>query len=267
MPIPLLQPSKRETVRKVRRSVLAVPGVRECEVLIDAMSKKPHVRVLIFLDGSLGYERAHSVSSMVDHRVRTVVPNARVWIRSEPYALGGGKGQVVWELVRKVADHEPGSRGAHNIHVEDAGENLGVDFHFVVSAGLTPRQGREVASRVEKKLKESDPRISEVVVHVETTADSVRSEWWGHGSELRWYVEHVVERFPEVRMAGPPLIRRVGEGQLSVKLRVYPAPGSAKERVEQATPRLRAAIKEGFEGISAVEVVLVPEGPAGAPRA
>jgi len=230
---------------------------------MDYTGKKPHVRVRIILDGNPGYERIHGISSTADHEVRRIVPNARVSIRSEPEM--GGKHEGVWELVKRITDQEPGSRGAHNIHLENLDGKLGVDFHLEVSAGINVKEAHELATRVEKKLKAANQKISEVVIHTETTSDRVSNERSGHGSELRWYIDHVVKRFPEARLAGPPIIRRVGERQLHVIIHASFSPELSVEMANQTTSKLEAAIKDGYPGIVRVDIVNEPGRKTGAP--
>lgn len=262
MPIPLLEPSEREIVRKVRRRVKAVQNVTRCEVHLTSNGKKPHVRVRVWLDLAPGYEAIHGVSSTIDREVRKVVPNARVSIRSEPEAGGGAENEYLWELVKRVAEHEPGSRGAHNIHLQNVEGKLGVDFHLEVSARMNVKQAHEVAARIEKKLKAADPRISEVVIHEETASDMVSSERAGHGSELMWYIDHVVKRFAHVELAGRPVIRRVGENQVHVIIHATFSPDLGMEIANQVTSRLEAAIKDGHPAIVRVDIVQEPGEPA-----
>lgn len=237
---------------------MTIEGVKGCDVRIDAAGKKPHIRLRVLLGGSPRYERVHAISSMVDHEVRRVVPNARVSIRTGPEdAL---ETQGIWELVKRVADHEPGSRGAHNVHIENVDGKLGVDFGLEVSSGLTVKEAHEVATRVEKKLKAENPRISDVVIHEETTSNRVSGERLGQGRELRWYVEHVMKRFPEAKLESPPVIRPVGERQLHVIIHASFSPDLSTEMTTQVTSRIEAALKNGFPWIVRVDVVREPSG-------
>lgn len=258
MPIPLLQPSVGETVRKIRRRVSAISGVKDCEVRMDSAGKKPHVRLRVFLDGDPGYERIHGISSTADHEVRRIVPNARVSIRSEPEAGSRGEYEGVWALVKRTTESEPGSRGAHNIHLHKLEGKLGVDFHLEVSAGITVKQAHDVATRIERRLKAANPEISDVVIHAETTSDRISNERLGHGTELRWYIEHVVKRFPEAHLASRPVIRWLAEGKLRVIIHVSFSPDSSLDLANKVSSGLEAAIRDGFPKIVKVDIVNEP---------
>ncbi len=258
MPIPLLEPSVREKVRRIRRRVLAIEGVRDCEVSMDSAEKKPHVLVWLVLEGNPWYEGIHGISSKVDHEVRKVIQNSRISIRSEPEAGRRGEYESVWQLVKRTAEREPGSRGVHNIHLQNLEGKLGVDFHLEVSAGMNVEQADEVTTRIERKLMAANPQISEVVIHTETSSERVSNERLGRGTDLIWYIDHVVRRFPEASLSGPPVIRRVGEKQLHVIIRASFKPETSMETANQVASKLEAAIKAGFPAIVRVDVVNEP---------
>jgi len=219
--------------------------------------KKPHVHVHVLLKGDHGYDGIHKISATIDHEVRKVVPNARVSIRSGP-GEAGGEAERIWELVKRIAEDEPGSRGAHNIHIQSLGGKLGVDFHLEVAAGMSVWQAHEVVTRIERKLRAADPKISEVVTHEETVSDLTSNERSGHGTELRWYIEHVATRFPEIKLASPPIIRQLGNHQLHVIIRAAFNPDLSMEKASQIASRLDTAIKQGFPAIVRVDITKEP---------
>jgi divalent metal cation (Fe/Co/Zn/Cd) transporter len=257
LPIPIVEPSARETARRIRRRVQSLEGVKECvDVRLSFTRKKPHVHVHVLLSGDPDYDGIHKVSAIIDHEVRKVVPNARVSIRSEPES--GREAGRIWELVKRVAEGEPGSRGAHNVHVQTFGGKLGVDFHLEVAAEMSVAEAHQVAARIEKKLKTADPTISEVVIHEETVSDLTANERSGHGTELRYYIEHLARRFPEIRLASPPIIRQVDSNQLHVIIRAEFDPDLSIDKASQIASRLEAAIKEGFPAIVRVDITKEP---------
>ena len=257
MPIPLVEPSEREVIRKIRRRVQAVEEVRECrEIRMAFTRKKPYVYLHVWLKGNPGYEGIHRICSTIESEVRTLIPNARVAIRSEPDGIGTTE---IWSLVRKIAEGEPGSRGVHNIHVQNLKGKLGVDFHLEVSAGMTVKQAHEISTRIEKKLKASDANISEVVIHEESVPELVSSERSGHGTEVRWYIEHIVKKFPDLKLVRPPTIRRMAD-HLHVIIRAAFSPGTTIERANEITSRLDAAIRGGYPAITRVDITHEPVG-------
>jgi divalent metal cation (Fe/Co/Zn/Cd) transporter len=256
MPIPLVEPSEREAVRQIRRRIESIGDVRACkDVRMSFTRKKPYVYIDVWLKGNPGYEGIHRISSYIEAEVRSVVPNARIGIRSEP--TGGVEPKNIWALVKKIAEEEPGSRGAHNIHFQDLGGKLGVDFHLEVSSGMTVKQAHELSARIEKKLMEANLGICEVVIHEESVSELISSERSGHGTEIRWYLEHVLLKFPGVRLVHPPTIRQMGE-KFHVILRIAFDPGTKIEETSDVSSRLDAAIRGGYPTITRVDIVLEP---------
>ncbi len=230
------------------------------DVRLSFTRKKPHIYVHALLKDQPDYGGIHKVSAVIDHEVRKIVPNARVSIRSEPSDAGGEAGRI-WELVRRIAEDEPGSRGAHNVHVQSLGGRLGVDFHLEVAARMSVAQAHEVAKRIEKRIKAASPAISEVVIHEETVSDLTSSERSGHGAELRWYIEHTAARFPEVKLASPPIIRQVCDHQLHVIIRAAFRPELSIEKAALIASKLEVAIRQGFPAILRVDISEEPVDP------
>ena len=216
--------------------------------------KKPYVYLHVLLKGNPRYESIHKICSTIEGRVRSIIPNARVAIRSEPEGI---KGSEIWSLVKKIAEGEPGSRGAHNIHVQNLEGKVGVDFHLEVGAGITVKQAHEISVRIEKKIKAADPDISEVVIHEESVQELVSSERSGHGTEVRWYVEHIVKKFPDLRLVRPPTIRQMAD-HLHVIIRAAFSPGTSMDKASELTSRLDAAIRNGYPAISRVDITIEP---------
>ena len=233
-------------------------GVKECvDVRMTFPRKKPHVHVHVTLKGNPAYDGIHKVSATIDHEIRTIVPDARITIRSDP-GDRRDEAERIWQLVKRTAEDEPGSRGAHNIHIQNLGGKLGVDFHLEVAAGMSVAEAHEVAGRIERKLKASNPLISEVVTHEETVSEVTSNERSGHGTELVLYIKHVAMRFPELKLASTPVIRRLGAHQLHVIVRVAFNPRLSMEKASQIASRLDAAIRQGFPAIVRVDIAEEP---------
>jgi hypothetical protein len=59
----------------------------------------------------------HGVSATIEHEVRRLVPNGRVFITSGPgrkMKREEEEDDSTWKLVKRIAEHEPGSRGAQH---------------------------------------------------------------------------------------------------------------------------------------------------------
>ena len=256
MPIPLVERSDKELARRVKRTVESFPEVVDCEeVTVGFTRKKPNIHFHLLLKGNLSFEETHKVCATVDRSIRWLVPNARVVIHSEPFDLRDTKD--LWKLVKKIAEGEPGSRGVQNIHLRKINGSIGVDFTVQVSRQLLRKQSEDFDAHVAQKLKSADSRIVDVVVHKESVPYLVLAEQSGHGSELRSYIEHVAEQFPELEWLSPPVIRRMSDG-LHLMDRVAFTPGTSTDRASQIASELGAAIRNGMPTITRAEIIPGP---------
>jgi hypothetical protein len=264
MPIPLVEVSESHATRKITQRVRRLGEVVECDVSMSHTRKKPSLHLHVRLGGNPVYEEEHRICSAIESEVRSVVANARVSIRSEP--AGTKDTGEVWRVVQDVAEGQPGSRGVQSIHLRDAAGRLGVDLAVQVSSQMTPSQARDLGTDLERKLREADPRISEVVVHQEPVSVLVGNERSRVGSEVGLYVEDVVRRFREAALVRPPAVRETGGG-LHVALQVALALNAGDDRAREVASELADSIKRGNPTVAAVEVVRLQGEFPGAGRA
>jgi divalent metal cation (Fe/Co/Zn/Cd) transporter len=254
-PIPLFERSEKEVADRIRRKVKALRGVEDCKkVSLTFTRKKPRIQLLVTLEGNPSYEETHVICSTIDRQVRHTMPNARLAIGSETSSFKDDD-EAVRKIVKRIAEEEPGSRGAQNIHLRGLNGKVGVDF-LLLEADI--QSARKVLSRSEievgQKLKAADSRVSEVVIHRESISEFVLGERSGHGTEARCYIEHVAKHFPSLSMLEPPVIRAIGD-QLRVRIRVAPAARISPESANEVASKFGAAIKNGFQAITKVDII------------
>jgi divalent metal cation (Fe/Co/Zn/Cd) transporter len=251
MPIPFFERSQSEVSRMIERKVRYVSNVLSVRrVKVDLTGKKPVVTVVVWLDSKSTYEETHKVALKIENEVKDILPNSRVFIRTEP---AGSDRDHIWKLVKEIAETVPGSRGAHNIHIHTVNGKLGIDFHLEVSANLTLRQASKISEQIERKLKEADPSIIEVLIHEESVEDLVRSERSGAGTEIRWYIEHVKKRFPEIKEMSKPEIRRAGE-KLYVVMKCRFDPDISMKEADDIIGRFEAGVRAAVPEVAMIEV-------------
>jgi divalent metal cation (Fe/Co/Zn/Cd) transporter len=250
MPIPVVERSEREIARRIGRKIGGMDQVAECnEVTMGFTRKKPNVHFHARLRGNPEFEETHKICSQMELEVRNLVPNARVVIHST--TSGTGDPKEVWKTVKNTADAEPGSRGVQNIHLRKMDGGLGVDFHLQVGTLVTPTQAQNLLAQIEKKVKATDPRITDLVIHRGSIPELISSEQAGYGSEIRSYLDHVVERFPDAKQVRPPSIQMAGD-RFSIIFRMAVPSGASK--ASQIASEFEAAIKSGYSAIARVDI-------------
>jgi divalent metal cation (Fe/Co/Zn/Cd) transporter len=102
LPLPLVEPSERELARIMAKKAKGARGVKDCRwVTVDLSDKTPFAAVNVWLDPKAGYEGVHRVTTSIESKVKDVLPDSRVCIRTEP---AGDDMEVIRKLVKDVAE-------------------------------------------------------------------------------------------------------------------------------------------------------------------
>jgi divalent metal cation (Fe/Co/Zn/Cd) transporter len=251
LPVPLVERSKEEITEIIKKRVKAIRDVRGChQVSVRMTGKRLEVDMHVLLDSDLRFEDVHKIASEVEREVKNVFPNARVTVHTEP--VKSGKGDA-WKVVKGVADEIPGSRGVHSIHIQKIDGKVAVDLHLEVSANMTVKQAHDVADKFERKLRAAINNIEDITVHLESASDRVSRELTGVDTDLESYIEHVAERFPEIKFVHGIGVRRVGEN-LHVVLRCHFDPDINMEKVHEISSSLEKEIRSAYPRIVRIDV-------------
>ena len=76
------------------------------------------------------------------------------------------RGEIV-DLVRKAAASVPGVIEIDKSLVRKMGVQFYVDLHVKVDGGISVREGHHIAHEVKRAIQQTDPRIADVLVHIE----------------------------------------------------------------------------------------------------
>jgi divalent metal cation (Fe/Co/Zn/Cd) transporter len=251
LPLPLIERSKEEIARIVKRKVESLDGVKSCRQLsVRVSGKRVDVNLRALLDGNLTIEGSHKTALDIEKEVKGILPRARVTIDTEPF----GNGQEnLWKLVKEAAEGTSGSRGAHNIHIRKINGKLDVDFHLEVSANMTVKQAHDVAGQVEEKIKEANFGISEVIVHIESASDRISRELAGIETELESYVEHIAEGFPEIRNVCNIKVHKFGASLHLVLQCRFDSKLSIK-KAHEISSQLESMIRKAYPNVARIDI-------------
>jgi len=256
LPLPLVERSEKEIAQRIRKKVEAMKDVRGYHQLSVHMTvKRFYVEMHVLLDSNLTFEKAHKIASDIEREVKSVVPNARVTIHTEP--LGGSR-EEIWKLVKETAEGVPGSRGVHNIHIQNIDGKLCVDLHLEVSANMTVKQAHDVSDQVESKIKTANPNISEITVHMESASNRISRELTGVETELESYIEHIAKRFPEIKQIHGIEVRRIGD-RLHLVLSCHFDPNINMQKVHEISTQLEETIKSTYPNIARIDIHEEPQ--------
>lgn len=246
-----MERSEKEIAQIIKKRVEAIPAVKGYHQLsVRITGKRFYVDMHVLLDKNLSFEDTHKIASDIEREVKGVVPNARVTIHTEP--LGGSR-ESIWRLVRDIAEGVPGSRGVHNIHIQEINGKVCVDLHLEVSANMTVKQSHEVSEQVETRIKVAIPNISEVTVHMESASERISRELTGVETEMESFIEHVAERFPEIKHVHGIEIRKVGDN-LHVVMQCHFDPNINMEKAHEISNNLEREIRSAYPRVARIDV-------------
>jgi divalent metal cation (Fe/Co/Zn/Cd) transporter len=255
LPIPIVERSQEEIARIIKNRVERIKHVASCDKVSVRMIRKRFdvnidISLDISLDSKLEFERIHRIISNVERTVKKVIPNVRVTVETRTFASAL---EEVWRLVREVAERMPGSRGVHNIHVQMASGKICVDFHLEVAAGMTLKQAHDVSDQVERELRAANPSIGDITIHMESALDFISRERTGAGTAVKWYIEDLAKRFPEIKDVHGVRVRKVGD-TLHVVLRCLFDPNINVKEAHEISNKLENAIKSAYPNIAKIDI-------------
>lgn len=154
---------------RVGQKVENVEGVAACrKVRIRRGGAQSFVELELEIDGDISFDRAHETTARVEEAVVELIPRADVFVHYEPSESSAD----IVSLVNRIA-HKVGGE-AHNIWVRRTGEGYHVDLHLEVERDATLEQAHDMATSLEALVKEAEPQVDEVVVHLEPLSEEER---------------------------------------------------------------------------------------------
>lgn len=83
--------------------------------------------------------------------------------------------RIAPDQVERVALEEPGVLEAHNVRSRGPHDDIHLDLHVLVDAGMAIGAAHDMGHRVERRLRAKWPGLSDVVVHVEPAVERERA--------------------------------------------------------------------------------------------
>jgi cation diffusion facilitator family transporter len=77
-------------------------------------------------------------------------------------------------LIESLALEEPGVLEAHNVRSRGPDDDIHIDLHILVDPNMPIAEAHRIGHRVESRLRDRWPGVTDVIVHVEPALDSER---------------------------------------------------------------------------------------------
>jgi divalent metal cation (Fe/Co/Zn/Cd) transporter len=192
----LLDRAPEGMTRQIEEAALSVPDVVDCpRVRIREGGNTIFVDLTVAVGRNLPLERGHEVADAVEDRIRARVPDADVLVHIEPVE---DEKETISERIRVIANKL--EMNVHNVVVYELRKKLYVELHLEVDENLNLHDAHEMASRLERGLREQILDIETINSHIESRQQKVAK---GHDITAR--SEEVTSRIREIAETIPGL--------------------------------------------------------------
>lgn len=214
------------------------------------------VDMTVEVDRNLSFERTHAIAEAVESRVQQIVPGADVVVHTDPREI---ERETMAKRIRAVAYRN--QMPVHNISMHENRGKVYVDLHLEVDDHLSLQQAHDMASHIEKDLKEDMPEITQVTTHIESRGTGI-----GEGLDVTARDRALVEKVKIItdEIAGPArchnvLVRQQGD-RISISLHCFFEKDLSIVQVHDLSNRIEERLKGGIPGLDRVLVHAEPAG-------
>jgi cation diffusion facilitator family transporter len=214
------------------------------------------VDMTVDVDRNLSFERTHAIAESVEACVQSVAPGADVVIHTDPREV---ERETMAKRIRAVAYRNQMS--VHNISMHENKDRVYVDLHMEVDDHLSLQQAHDMATHIEKDLKEDMPEIAHVNTHIES-----RGTGMGNGVDVTSREQRIVEKVKQLtdEIAGASrchnvMVQRHGD-RFSVSLHCNFEKELSIIQVHDMSTRIEERLKDRIPGLDRVLVHEEPKG-------
>jgi cation diffusion facilitator family transporter len=229
--------------QKLREAAAEVEGVLGVgQVRVRRSGPVFFVDMTVDVDRDLPFERTHSIADAVEVRVQTIAPGADVVVHTDPREV---ERETMAKRIRAVAYRD--QMAVHNIGLHEDRGRVFVDLHLEVDDHLSLQQAHEMASHIEKDLRQDMSEIEQVYIHLESRGTGI-----GDGLDVTPRESELVEKIKRLtdEIAGPLRCHNVrvllhGE-KMSVSLHCHFEKELSIIQIHDLTSRIEERLKKNI---------------------
>jgi len=229
-----------QKLRGVATEVEGVLGVGQ--VRVRRSGPVFFVDMTVDVDRDLPFERTHSIADAVEARVQSIAPGADVVVHTDPREV---ERETMARRIRAVAYRN--QMAVHNIGLHEDRGRVFVDLHLEVDDHLSLQQAHEMASHIEKDLRQDMSEIEQVYVHLESRGTGI-----GDGLDITPRESELVDKVKRLtdEIAGPSRCHNVrvlrhGE-KMSVSLHCHFEQELSIIQIHDLTSRIEERLKKNI---------------------
>ena len=229
--------------QKLREAAAEVEGVLGVgQVRVRRSGPVFFVDMTVDVDRDLPFERTHSIADAVEVSVQSIAPGADVVVHTDPREV---ERETMAKRIRAVAYRD--QMAVHNIGLHEDRGRVFVDLHLEVDDHLSLQQAHEMASHIEKDLRQDMSEIEQVYIHLESRGTGI-----GDGLDVTPRESELVERVKRLtdEIAGPSRCHNVrvlrhGE-KMSVSLHCRFEKDLSIIQIHDLTSRIEEGLKKNI---------------------
>jgi cation diffusion facilitator family transporter len=159
----LLDQAPAGKVAEIERVVRQIPGVLSSRQLrLRQSGNQVFVDLVIDVRRGLSLESSHAIGSLVEERIRGVLPRADVVVHVEPLAAAG---ETPAERIRAIAVNE--GQTVHNVMVSAEGDQSYIELHVEMDERLDLQEAHRRVDRLEAAIMAGLPGVTGITTHIE----------------------------------------------------------------------------------------------------
>lgn len=162
----LLDTAPKGLGEQINRRVVDIDGVQGCrQVRVRRSGAQCFVDLVLEIDGDATFDGAHEITAQVERLVDAMIPRADVIVHYEPTEDSYDVASLVTRLAQSVGAQ------AHNVWVRESEGRFHVELDLEVDRSSSLQEAHEVATRLERHVKEAAPGVAQLVAHLEPAGD------------------------------------------------------------------------------------------------
>lgn len=184
----------KDIVEKVRKEILSVNGVCECEGLrVRKAGVKTFIEAIVKVPEQMSLEEAHALASKIEESIKTALGEAETTIHVEP-----SEEKIKTEdLVGNLASEVEGVKEIHRIKAIRMNGKLYITLHARVDPKLSVQEAHEIAEKIEGKIDGKISEVENVTVHIEPFNVKTRKSSEISEKEIKRIINETMEEFPQ----------------------------------------------------------------------
>ncbi|MCS6861636.1 MAG: cation-efflux pump [Abditibacteriales bacterium] len=252
----LLDRAPEGLAQEIEDAARQVEGVLDCyRVRLRQAGDKVFVDLTVAVGRNQPFERSHDIADAVEERIRERVPRADVVVHVEPIEE---ETENVAERLHVIAQRQ--GLTVHNVAVYELRRRYYVELHLEVDAKLNLREAHDIASRLERDLRNEIPHIAAINTHIESRLMQVArgQDVTAKSADVVDTVKRVARTIPGLRNCHNVVVRHVNNG-LDISLHCTFDGSTPITQIHDASTLIEDRLKAALPQVERVLVHAEPE--------